>query len=331
MVIKGVTLMPGRDDWCARAPECRELPLISICVCTYRRGDLLLALLHSLARQRRDDFALEVILVDNDALASARPLALRARLLYPGLSLRYRVEPRQGISFARNLSVALARGDYLAFIDDDEQASPDWLSQLWRTLCLSGADGVFGPVLPAYVANTPAWVIRGGFFQRPRFPTGSRIRFDARCGNGLLRARLIQSLLPSPFDPALAFSGGEDAALFYFLAQRGARYVWCDQACIQETVPRERQTLRWILGRSLRSSIVYWRLRYAQQHWRYRLSMALFGLAMFIGLGALGLLLSPGGLLHAARLWARACKGLGRVLALSAIKLDGYRAAPSGS
>ena len=285
-------------------------PLISVCVCTYQRPELLRALLDSLARQSRPDFDLEVIVVDNDKEASARPCVTAVMKSFPDLKLHYSVEAQQGISFARNRSVALASGDYYAFIDDDEVACVDWLAQHMATLKQTGADGGFGPVQPLYVEGTPEWLIAGRFFERPRFSTGTWVSSgDARTNNALLHASRINSLLPVVFDPAFAYSGGEDSDLFLRLARSGARYTWCDEALVSEIVPDERQKPRWMLERGLRSSTVYWRMHYACASRCYRLTMALSGVVMFLVLGCAGVLLRVAGPLHATRLGIRACKG----------------------
>ena len=96
----------------------RSLP-ISVCVCTYCRPSLLAALLDSLALQTFQD-PFEVIVVDNDAAGSAADTVEIAKIRYPKLDIRYVVEPQKGISFARNTAASLAAGDFLAWIDDDE-------------------------------------------------------------------------------------------------------------------------------------------------------------------------------------------------------------------
>jgi glycosyltransferase involved in cell wall biosynthesis len=309
-----------------KAPRGEE-PLVSVCVCTYKRSDMLERLLESLAKQIHEDFDIEVVVVDNDREGSARRCVETATRRHPSLRLRYSIEPCQGISFARNRSVAMACGEFLAFIDDDETAAPGWLAQHLRVLRQTGADAVFGPVLPVYVEGTPEWIVRGGFFERPRFASGTPIRYgDARCCNGMVRACWFNRPGGAVFDVGLAHSGGEDTALFLDLEERGARYVWCDEGCVSESVPLARQTVHWILERRLRSSTIYWRLRYQRCNGLARLARSLEGLSFFLPFCLVGLALRVSGPLHSTLLLSRACKGLGRVLALSSIRLTGYRA-----
>src|SRR5262245_31719149 len=117
--------------------------LVSACVATYRRPGLLDRLLAGLQAQALPPgVALEVVLVDNDATASAEAVARRWQAA--GLDLRYETQPEPNISLTRNRTVAEARGDWLAFVDDDEVPAPDWLAQLLAAAEAHRADVVFG-------------------------------------------------------------------------------------------------------------------------------------------------------------------------------------------
>ena len=58
--------------------------------------------------------------------------------------------------------------------------------------------------------------------------------------------------MPEPFDPAFAFSGGEDLVFFKRLAKKGFRMHWSTRAVVREEVPRERMTLQWLKDRQRR-------------------------------------------------------------------------------
>ena len=119
------------------------MPEVSVCVCTFRRPELLDGLLSLLAEQRLPAF--EIVVVDNDPAHSALPVL---QAWGERLPLRFVHLPEPNIAKARNLAVAQARGAWLAFIDDDERPGPDWLYLLVQAQAASGADGVMAPVLP---------------------------------------------------------------------------------------------------------------------------------------------------------------------------------------
>lgn len=233
------------------------LPGIDVCVCTFRRPQQLAQLLDALAAQQtHGTFTLSIVVVDNDPQASAASVlkAFSSRAQRP---LRHAHEPAANIARARNRACAMATGEFVAMIDDDELPDPHWLAQMLRTLQATGADGVLGPVRPRYEAPPPAWVLRGGFCERARHATGTRLTRarQLRTGNLLIRReRLLAE--PGPFDPALGRSGGEDSDFFRRRLARGDTYVWCDEAAVWETVPAERLTRGYFLRRAWLRGVV---------------------------------------------------------------------------
>jgi succinoglycan biosynthesis protein ExoM len=304
----------------------RNPPKISVCVCTYKRPELLGQLLDSLSRQTFPLSEFEVIVVDNDSSASARSVVDDAMRLHPDLDIRYDIEPTQGISYARNLTVALSKGELLAFIDDDECASQNWLLDLGHTMEECRADAVLGPVIPQYPKGSRAWVVKSGFFERPRFATGTFIGSETcRTGNALVMACKVKLRQPVPFDNHLAQSGGEDYDFFKWLEERGGKFVWCDEAEVREEVPSIRQNLGFMLDRCLRVSTIYWKSINRKRSRVRAVAEALLGISIGIGFAVWGLCVFPAGLHRTARSWGTSAKGFGRVIALADYKLAGYR------
>ena len=229
---------------------------ITVAICTFRRINLLEHCLRGLERQTFKDF--DVVVVDNDSAKSAAGLVESAAHSFHqmGIALFYACEPRQGIAQARNLAVSLARGTYVAFIDDDEVPSRDWLDSLLRTCRVTGADGVAGVVLPNFPEGFPDWQ-RQGFFERPRAISGTRIPGKRCCTANMLVRRELLTLRDGPFRDKYGRTGGEDADLFDWLHLRGYRFVWCDEASVEEYVPLERSRVSWHLRRAYRSGWGY--------------------------------------------------------------------------
>lgn len=239
-----------------------------MCVCTYRRPELLRRLLASLGAQHSEGrFTLSVVVADNDRLESARSV-VAAAAASTAVAIRYCVEPRQNIALARNRALEHASGDFVAFIDDDEEASADWLLRLLAALERYGADGVLGPVIPRFATTPPDWIVRGRVFERPSVPTGTWLRWkQTRTGNVLLRRAIFE-------DPANRFRaeygrGGEDVDFFRRLMAQGLRFVWCAEAAVDETVPDERCRRAYLLKRALLRG----RAPYNQEAWPIAVSL----------------------------------------------------------
>lgn len=305
--------------------QCKPKKQISVCICTYKRPEQLGLLLESLSKQTFPLANFEIIVVDNDYSASARSVVDEAIQLYPSLYIRYEIEPTQGISYARNRTVALAKGELLAFIDDDECASRNWLSDLVNTMEEYRADAALGPVVPRFPANTSQWVIKSGFFERPRSTTGTFISSQTcRTGNALVVACKVKLRQPSPFDNRFAQSGGEDRDLFRWLEEQGGKFVWCDEAEVLEEVPATRQSLGYMMERGLRVSANYWQDINRKRSKIRAFTEALLGVGIGFIFAFWGLCVFPAGLHRTARSWVISAKGFGRVIALADYRLAGY-------
>lgn len=287
---------------------------VSLCIATYRRPLRLALLLDDLAGQARPPD--ELVIVDNDPDASAE--AVVAERVARGLPfpVRYGRQPVKNISLTRNHSVALASGDWIAFIDDDERAPPYWLQRLCAAVHDYRADGVLGPVIPIVPADAPAWIRRGRFYDWARMPTGNTVpRNRLRFGNLVLRASLLRGA--TPFDPAYGLTGGEDGDLLARLAQAGARLVWCDEAVVHEPVEATRLALGWLLRRALRGGQDFARHtlagRYGANGLGARLRLALRAGVQLLAASLLTLLSLPFGRHHAVHWLTRASANLGKL------------------
>ena len=152
--------------------------------------------------------------------------------------------------------MASAKGDFIAFIDDDEFPEEQWLLRLYMTLKAYKADGVLGPVIPHFDVEPPQWIVRGRFCERDTFPTGTTMtdHVYTRTGNALLDRALFNGS-EHPFDIRYGSSGGEDSDFFKRMMGKGKTFVWCNEAPVWETVPRERMERTFILKRALQRGL----------------------------------------------------------------------------
>jgi succinoglycan biosynthesis protein ExoM len=223
---------------------------ISICISTYQRPALLEKLLEALTLQTTNGrFTFSVVIADNDALESARPVVTRRAVNFP-VPLVYCTEPRRSIAYVRNKSIEESTGDLIAFIDDDEFPEKDWLLNLFAALERHDCAGVLGPVRPYYPPGTPDWVRKAGFFKRPEHPTGHVMAWaGCRTGNVLFRRSIIKGIDPV-FSPEFG-TGGSDVDFFRRMTGVGHRFVWCNEAVVQEEVPPSRWKRRILIKRAL--------------------------------------------------------------------------------
>lgn len=226
---------------------------ICVCACTYKRAEMLKRLLDALREQRTDgEFGYSIVIADNDALNSARPI-VEEFAAFSCIPITYCVEPSQNIARARNRAVANAEGDFIAFIDDDEFPPADWLLTLLRACTTTGVDAVIGPVNPHFDEPPPNWILKGKFYQRATHPTGPITDWRKGRVNNILARREVFSAYTEPFDPS--FRAGEDTDFVRRMMEAGKKFLWCKEAAVLEVVPRIRWKRSFMLRRSLLQGI----------------------------------------------------------------------------
>jgi len=225
--------------------------LVSVCIATYKRPELLKKLMESLSIQRiNNNIKVEIIVVDNDPLGSARNI-MEDFKNPQNFDLKYFIQPIKNISLTRNKGVENSIGEYLLFIDDDEIAAPEWIQSMVDTIQKYDADAAFGRVLSHFDGGTPEWIKRNPLFNRETSPTGTEAIYT-RTGNCIIKMSLLKSIA-GPFDPEYGPTGGSDTHLFKRLKKQGAKFINCFEGWISEYVPQERATANYIIKRSFRA------------------------------------------------------------------------------
>ena len=219
---------------------------VSVLIPTFRRTE-------SFARAARSVFAqrgvtdIELIAIDNSPEGSALETFATLTQAAP-ISFRWAHAPTPGVAHARNAAIVLAEGCFVAWLDDDEEASPTWLAELLAVREATGAQSVFGPVR----AKAPAGTAHAGFFEklytRAGAPYSGRIHGAYGIGNSLQPRAMFDET--APFDVAANETGGEDDRLFASWAEAGAHFAWAAQALVTEHLEPTRVTLKHGLKRA---------------------------------------------------------------------------------
>jgi len=291
---------------------------ISVQIMTFHRDAGLRRAVKSVVAQRGIDPAtVEILIVDNSAEGSAKATVdeLTRDAATAGYLVRYVSETRPGIARARNCGVANAGADLIAYIDDDEEAEPDWLASMLAVLDKYQADAVGGPVLPIFEdgrpPNDPFW---GWIYDYDeKVPSGSTYRATGT-GNCLFyKSRCCPT--DTPFDPALGLTGGSDTRFFYTIKANGCRVVWCAEGIVHEYVPKARTQLAYGLRRRMRQSQLFLQT-YSWNEPPNRGAIAkwmVIGLLQMIGYLPLSLLLWKRNPSRAQRYLALVYGGMGKV------------------
>lgn len=247
-----------RCSWRSALPG-PDFPLATVVVTTCGGGEAkLTATVASALAQTYPSY--EVVVVDNRPATSGVAAELAAA--FPGEPrLRYAAEAARGLTHARNRGTAVARGDIVAFTDDDVDLDPDWLACLVAGFDHPDVACVTGLILPLEL-ETPAQALLeefGGYgkgFVRRTWDRADR-RLDhplypytvgvfGSGANAAFRRQVLAGM--GGFDGHLGAGtpsrGGEDLDIYLTCVQQGYRLVYEPAAIVRHAHLREMAALR---------------------------------------------------------------------------------------
>jgi succinoglycan biosynthesis protein ExoM len=201
--------------------------------------------LESLAGQVIDKgIELEIIVVDNEPERNNRAVVVAD--YHNQWIFHYRHQPKRGIAAARNaaLDAAMELGaDWIAFIDDDEVAAPDWIAQLMASEYLD-TPVLLGRQVVEYPIRRPFWCVQG----ETREQAEGRSLRTGWTNNVRLSAELVRMGLH--FNEELGLIGGEDQEMFAAAHRAGFAIRQTQRAITVETAHPERLTYRGQIARA---------------------------------------------------------------------------------
>ena len=230
-------------------------PAVTVAICTRDRPDTLTPCLEGLGRL--DYPTLDLLIVDNaPSNSDTKNLILEK---YP--NIRYTCEPRPGLSWARNRAIAEAKGEILAFTDDDAIVDPGWVKAIAQIFAENPeVMAVTGLIAPSEL-ETEAQVLfqqQGGFkdgFEREwhRLPPNQKVprqylrAWELGTGANMAYRRCLFEHIGS-FNPALGAGtpthAGEETEMFFRVLKAGYALVYEPKAIVRHRHRRQRAQLR---------------------------------------------------------------------------------------
>ena len=223
------------DDFCR----------VSIVLCTFNRAQLLGPALDAVLSQTEGSPPYEVLVVDNNSRDHTREL-VQQRQATAGPRLRYVFEAQQGLSFARNAGIAHARGDLVAFTDDDIRVAPNWVSSIQKAFDThADVDCVGGRILPEWSAPPPRWLTRNAWVGALALQDYGPERFFVDPANPVCLAGANLLFRKQVFDEIGAFSTefgsrSEDTELMTRFWSSGRRAMYVPEVAVAAPVSEDR-------------------------------------------------------------------------------------------
>lgn len=230
---------------------------ISAIICTHNRDTYLGAAIDSLLVQELGK-EFEVIVVDNGSSDTTRTV-VEQRLSHP--RLQYIYEPVIGLSVARNTGARVARGEILAYLDDDAVASPGWLQVLASAYSSNEKLAIAGgkvTLLWQPDLQPPPWLSPGLAGNLGAYDLGDKILYIDKPGltprglNYSIRRTFLEQI--GGFDPQLGRIGknllsNEELQMTELALQQGWQVAYLPQAVVAHNVSPERLKRSWFLRR----------------------------------------------------------------------------------
>lgn len=227
---------------------------ISVVVCAYalERWADLVAAINSLQRQTQAPAEI-IVVVDHNAV-----MLQRVRGQFPEIKAVAN-HHQHGLSGARNTGVGAARGDIVAFLDDDAVAAEDWLARLRHGYHDPLVQGVGGAVLPRWEGGRRPnwfpvefnWVVGCSYRGMPTRTAAVRNLIGANMSyrrEALLTVGCFREGIGRVGKRPL---GCEETELSIRVLKRapGSLVLYDPQAKVEHRVPRTRQTVRYFFSR----------------------------------------------------------------------------------
>jgi glycosyltransferase involved in cell wall biosynthesis len=212
--------------WIGKGRETSK-DMISVVMPTYNRAHWLQGALESLLNQQTDGrFEYEILVIDNCS-SDDTPSIVKGFVEKYQHRVRYFQQPEPGDAPTRNCGLAHARGNWIAFFDDDQLAHPDWLQKLLIAVRFLDARIVGGAVhldLPEKTLRALGPICREALREIDYYDDYHPYRDGELpgCGNALVARAVFEQI--GTFDETLT-TGGSDTA-FFMKARRSGIGLW---------------------------------------------------------------------------------------------------------
>ncbi len=221
--------------------------IILIGVGTYNRNELLANCLEHIAKQSvPENCEIRVIVADNNPDKKAFEVYEKFVESYP-FKIYYEHESKKSIGAVRNVvlkkSVEIC-ADYVAFLDDDEYPTSEWIIELYKTMISIGADGATSAPIPIVGGEKSA--IANHYKKRKQ---GS-IR-KVFCTNSVIFSTKLMTESDIWFDENFGMMTGEDIDFSSRASVKGYKFAWCNKELLYDIIPANRETIEWKMDRSV--------------------------------------------------------------------------------
>jgi glycosyltransferase involved in cell wall biosynthesis len=229
---------------------------LSIIICSYNRASYISDALTSLYVQSSGLDNFEVIFVDNNSTDNTKEVYAQWRQTNTNGQFTFISEMQQGASFARNTGAAIAKGEWVCFMDDDAVATTDYVKNIIKHIQDQPfIVGFGGRIIPKYIPGEPKWMsyyvssLVGNFdyastacaFENGKYPLESNMIvkksvYDQIGGFNVNLPGVVGTLR----------IGGEGKELFYKIIALGHTIYYDPSICVHHVVEVKKLTSEYM-------------------------------------------------------------------------------------
>lgn len=235
---------------------------LTVAICTYNGEKRLPKVLERLlGQQETEHFTWEVIVIDNNSKDLTKNIIKKHQRDWPKLyPLSYYFEAKQGLAFARRLAVKKARGQLIAFLDDDNWPTENWVAAAYQFARHHPQAGAYGSqIRPEYATAPPKNFQQIACFlgiidrgQEPfRYDLLNKWLFPAGAGM-VIRQEAWRESVPNNFlltgvSANSLSSKGEDIETLSYIRKKGWEIWHNPEMIIYHHLPQERLEKAYLL------------------------------------------------------------------------------------
>lgn len=240
----------------------------SLVIATYNRAEQLMITLRSVAAQTADKTIWECIVVDNNSTDHTRSNVETFIECNPDINLRYVLERKQGVSYARNRGITEAKGEIISYIDDDERVVPGFIDA-YIDLFDKYPNAMYagGKNISDFPSGRPDWMSK--YTEEPiAFPMdfGENIRpfpKNKKPGTGNIAIRKEALNIVGIFNTNLGrvgsnTSGGEDFDLFERMEAHKFECYYAPKAVMYHIIPESKLNRDYFVRLAYNNGIGQW-------------------------------------------------------------------------
>ena len=230
--------------------------ILSIIICSYNRASYISDALTSLYSQSAELASFEVIIVDNNSTDNTTEVFTQWRALHTHGSFIYLTESKQGASYARNTGAAIAKGEWVCFMDDDAVATPNYVENILKhTHKQPEIVGFGGRIIPKYIPAEPKWMsyyvssLVGNFDYAPTACAFEHGKYPLE-SNMIVKKSIYDKIGGFNSDlPGVVGTlriGGEGKELFYKILALGYPIYYDPEICVHHVIEVQKLTSEYM-------------------------------------------------------------------------------------